>query len=132
FRTASQEEQKTRQLRPLVAGRRDDPSREAMRFTDLGPGPDGTVQLAVTFEEGDPITLTFSEPAADQPRTARRDPRWSFPLTARREPPPTREFTLSRIETGGRVVALSPGEGGTNLSETHGRRLSARPLPDGQ
>ena len=130
-------------LHPLVAARAADPNQEAVRFTDLGPGPDGSVRLAVRFGDDDPLTLTFAGARPAEARDARREPapRWPFalppnPLTARREPPAPRELPLARVETAGRMVALAPGsltpgEAGTLLSEGHRPRLSARPvMPD--
>ena len=119
-------------LRPLLAGFVPGGEREAVRFTDLGAGADGSVRLAVQFGSDDPLTLTFAEPAAAPRRTGRRESgsRWGFPLTTRREPPPPRELALTRVETAGRVVALAPGEAGVLISEGHRTRLSARPVFD--
>ncbi|QDT16341.1 hypothetical protein [Alienimonas californiensis] len=127
-------------LRPLVVAQGPDPNREAIRFTDLGPGPDGSVRLAVRFGEADPLTLTFAASQEEEPRTVRREPtsRWPLSLATRslttmREPPPApRELPLARVETAGRVVALAPGGATTILSESHRPRLSARPIsPEG-
>ncbi len=132
FRTSHQQERGAEGavLRPLVAGRTADPAREAVRFTELGPGPDGAVRLAVRFGDEEPLTLTFAAPAGQEPRGARREslPRWGFPLTARREPTAARELPLARVETAGRVVALAPGDLGAPISEGHRSRLSARPI----
>ncbi|NNJ25234.1 hypothetical protein [Alienimonas chondri] len=123
------------ELRPLVAARTADPSREAVRFTDLGTCEDGCVRLAVQFGEDEPITLTFAGAPEPESRSARREAtsRWPFslgsnPLPTRREPPAARELPLARVETAGRVVALAPSEIGTILSESHRPRMSARPV----
>ncbi|MFH5806232.1 hypothetical protein [Alienimonas sp. DA493] len=137
FQTAEAEEGET--LRPLVAAQGPDPEREAIRFTDLGPGPDGSVRLAVRFGESAPLTLTFAAPQTAEPRTARREPATRWPLslaprslTAMREPPAPRELPLAQVETAGRVVALAPGGATTILSEGHRPRMSARPtFPEG-
>ena len=122
-------------LRPLLAAapRAADGAatdRQAVRFTDLGPGPDGSVRVAVRFGGADPLTLTFADPAGEAPRREPSSNRWPLPFpparTARREPP--RELPLARVETAGRVVALAPDAATLLTSEGYRPRLSARPV----
>ena len=124
-------------LRPLMARAEVGDGRQAVRFTDLGPDADGAVRLAVRFGDEAPLTLTFADPAPAR-ETRELASRWGFPmpvraLTARREPAP-RELPLARVDTAGRVVALTPGwdvppaPADRLISESHRVRVSARPI----